>query len=252
MTAMIELSSLTRTFGSNLVLPSLSLEIERGETVAIMGPSGVGKTTLLRCIAGLDRQFGGSIRIAGTACADYWRTGRAAMMFQHYTNFHWMTVRQNLAEARRHAEAPHGLVEAGEINKVLTAVGLSDSHARYIASLSGGMQQRVALARVILQDSEIVMLDEPFGALDVATRAALQDFTRREFASEDKTVLFVTHDPVEALYVSNRVLILDRDGQHRLLASPGTGEAGQHVKSAKSFVDAQAELVDTLMTLRGA
>lgn len=246
MTPMVALSGLSRSFGDNMVIPPLDLTVARGETLAVMGASGVGKTTLLRCIAGLDRGYQGEIQINGQKAKEYWRSNRAAMMFQHYTNFHWMTVHQNLAEAGRRS-AIRGPVTDTEIDDILAAVGLKDRGNRYIASLSGGMQQRVALARVLLQDSDIVMLDEPFGALDVATRANLQDFTRREFHNLDKTVLFVTHDPVEALYVSDRVLTIRADGRHSIILSPVEEVIDQSTKLEQNFVAAHAALVASMM-----
>jgi ABC-type nitrate/sulfonate/bicarbonate transport system ATPase subunit len=242
MTPMIECRGLARSFGSRAVLHPLDLQVARGETLGIMGASGAGKTTLLRCIAGLDRSYQGSITFDGQPAAAYLAAKRAAMVFQHYTNFHWMTVRENLAEAQRVA-ASGASNQTTDLDEMLAAVGLTGSGDQYIATLSGGMQQRVALARVLLQESDVILLDEPFGALDIVTRSNLQDFTKKQFHYRDKTVLFVTHDPSEALYLSDRILVLYSQGRYDIVDSPSRETLEQKAKLSSEFIECQSKII---------
>lgn len=191
------------------VLHDLNLTIERGEFVCVVGRSGCGKTTLLRLLAGLDFPTQGIVRIDGEP-VDGPGTDRS-IVFQSYTLFPWMTARQNIlfgiqqtgkwgrADARRLADA------------FLQKVELTDAADKYPYQLSGGMRQRVAIARSLAMDTEILLLDEPFGALDAKIRGELQEFMdtlRWGGGQSEKTVVFVTHDIDEALYLADRIIYM--------------------------------------------
>jgi ABC-type nitrate/sulfonate/bicarbonate transport system ATPase subunit len=205
---MLVLRNLARTYGTTVALQPLSLNVAKGEILTVVGLSGAGKTTLLRCLSGLDRGYAGDLEIDGKPAARYWAGRRLAMVFQKYANFHWMSVRDNVVTAipPRKRAGPSG---ADDADAMLRLVGLKGREDNYVEELSGGMQQRVALARALVQDADIILLDEPFGALDVANRVILQDFVKRHFIQLGKTAIFVTHDPEEAIYVGDRVLVLD-------------------------------------------
>jgi len=185
----------------------LTFTVDRGQLVCVVGPSGAGKTTLLRCIAGLLDPTAGEIILDGTRVAGPPRG--MAVVFQEYGRslFPWMTVRQNV-------ERP--LIEKGmkreqrreTVVAALAAVGLSDSSDAHPWQLSGGMQQRVAIARAVAYEPSVLVMDEPFAAVDAQTRAELEDLVRSLWLRLGVTVLFVTHDIDEAVYLGERVLVL--------------------------------------------
>jgi NitT/TauT family transport system ATP-binding protein len=185
----------------------LSFSCAAGELVAIVGPSGAGKTTLLKCIAGLLAPTRGQV-VLGEVRVDGPPPGMA-VVFQDYGRslFPWLTAWDNVALPLRQRKAPrahvHRLVDAA-----LDEVGLADVHGAYPWQLSGGMQQRVAIARAIAYEPKILLMDEPFAAVDAQTRADLEDLTRSLWRRHGVTILFVTHDIDEAVYMAQRVLIL--------------------------------------------
>ena len=186
---------------------NLTFQIRRGELVCIVGPSGAGKTTLLRCIAGLLDLSGGQIQLDGSNVTE--PPAGMAVVFQEYGRslFPWLTVGKNV-------ELPlqeKGLSKAARTAKVaeaLDAVGLRDSADAHPWQLSGGMQQRVAIARAIAYEPSVLLMDEPFAAVDAQTRADLEDLVRTLWQRLGVTVLFVTHDIDESVYLGQRVLVL--------------------------------------------
>jgi NitT/TauT family transport system ATP-binding protein len=190
-------------------LDDISFTARRGEFVSIVGPSGAGKTTLLRCVAGLARPTSGEVRLDGTVVTEV--PGAMAVVFQDYGRslFAWMRVRDNVALPLRHlglsAAERHARVQAA-----LGEVGLEAAGASYPWQLSGGMQQRVAIARAIAYQPRILLMDEPFGSVDAQTRADLQDVVLEVWRTHGATVLFVTHDIDEAVYLADRVVVLSR------------------------------------------
>jgi ABC-type nitrate/sulfonate/bicarbonate transport system ATPase subunit len=179
-------------------LERTDLEVQDNDFICILGPSGCGKSTLLRIVAGLDQPTTGRVLLDGQAVE---RAGPdRGMVFQSYTLFPWLTVRENvLFGSRAKAEVADGLI---------VRMGLRGFENHYPKMLSGGMQQRTALARALANDPKILLLDEPFGALDNQTRALMQELLLGIWEADRKTVLFVTHDIDEAIFMANRVAVM--------------------------------------------
>lgn len=201
---MIKVLNLKKSFDNLTVISDISIEVNEGEIVTILGPSGSGKTTLLNCLTGLDNQFEGSIEINGFKLKTYLKKNRMALVTQKYGNFPWMTVEKNIKL---------GLEKNGDFRKVkdiIEKIELKGFENFYPNQLSGGMQQRVALGRAIIQHSDILIMDEPFGALDYMTRDKLQKMLKEINKKYEKTIVFVTHDIEEAIYLSDRIFILSK------------------------------------------
>ena len=200
--------------GGREILSPTSLSVGRGEFVCIIGPSGCGKTTLLRAAAGFVKPGAGAVLRRGRVVEGPSR--EAAFVFQDYGRalLPWRTVEGNIALALEAAGVARA-ERAVRIERVLGTVGLLPHARKFPAQLSGGMQQRVQIARCLAQEPELLMMDEPFGALDAMTRESLQDELARLVAEQGLTVLFVTHDLEEAIYLGDRVVALR--------ANPGAG-----------------------------
>ena len=200
--------------GGREILSPTSFTVTRGEFVCIVGPSGCGKTTLLRAATGLLAASGGEVRRSGQVVTQPSR--EVAFVFQDYGRalLPWRTVQGNVSLALEAAGIPPQ-ERSARIAEVLGKVGLSRHADKFPAQLSGGMQQRVQIARCLAQKPELLMMDEPFGALDALTRQSLQDEVARLVRDEGLTVLFVTHDLEEAIYLGDRVIALQ--------ANPGAG-----------------------------
>lgn len=190
-------------------LDEVTFAVGQGEFVCIVGPSGSGKTTLLRCVAGLQIPTRGEVRLAGQVVRDV--PEELAIVFQDYGRslFPWMRVRENVDMPLRHMRL--SAIERRErIESALAEVGLADAMDRYPWELSGGMQQRVAIARAVAYQPEILLMDEPFASVDAQTRADLQDMVIEVSRTHGSTVLFVTHDIDESVYLSGRVIVLSQ------------------------------------------
>lgn len=193
--------------GSAVVLRDIDLEIGAGEIVALIGPSGCGKSTLLREVGGLDTPSTGDIRIGDTLVAGI--DPRCAIGFQEPRLLPWRTVEKNVAVGLpRGADEERG---RARVTELIQLVGLADAARLRPRQISGGMAQRVSLARALARDPGVLVLDEPFGALDALTRLRMQDLLLDVHASEPATILFVTHDVDEALYLADRVVLLGTD-----------------------------------------
>ena len=188
-------------------LDGVTFSVARGEFVSVVGPSGSGKTTLLRCIAGLMRPTTGEVRLAGRPVTDV--PTDLAIVFQDYGRslFPWLRVHDNVELPLRHLRlSPAERRE--RVRSALAEVGLADAADRHPWQLSGGMQQRVAIARAVAYRPRVLLMDEPFASVDAQTRADLQDMALAVWRAHDSTVVFVTHDIDEALYLSDRVIVL--------------------------------------------
>ena len=195
--------------GGAAAIEEVSFRVAPGEFVSIVGPSGSGKTTLLRCIAGLMRPSRGEIRLNGQPVTDVPK--EMALVFQDYGRslYPWMTVRDNVDMPLRRLRLP-GEERRARIKSSLAEVGLVNAMAKYPWQLSGGMQQRVAIARAIAYRPEILLMDEPFASVDAQTRADLQDMVLEVWKAHGSTVLFVTHDIDESVYLADRVIVLSQ------------------------------------------
>ena len=188
-------------------LRDLTFSVGASELVCVVGPSGCGKTTLLRCAAGLLEPTGGEILLEGAPVAG--PPPDLAVVFQDYGRslFPWMTVRANV-ELPLRSKGLGGDRRRRLVDDALDAVGLGDVHGAYPWQLSGGMQQRVAIARAVAYEPHVLLMDEPFAAVDAQTRAELEDLVRSVWRRTGVTIVFVTHDIDEAVYLGQRVLIL--------------------------------------------
>jgi len=189
---------------ATLALQPTDLEVADNDFITILGPSGCGKSTLLRIVAGLDEPTQGEVLLDGAPVRG--PGAERGMVFQSYTLFPWLTVQQNICFGLREKGMP--AAEQGEIAaRFIAEVGLRGFENHYPKQLSGGMQQRVALARALANDPKILLLDEPFGALDNQTRALMQELLLSIWEQHRKTVLFVTHDVDEAIFMANRCVV---------------------------------------------
>ena len=205
-----------KRFGKAAALLGAGVEVREGEILALLGPSGSGKTTLLRIIAGLEQADAGEVRFKGKdLLAVPPRRRRIGMVFQHYALFRHMTAAQNIAfglKAKPRAERPSAREIKARVQGLLEKVQLGEFGKRYPAQLSGGQRQRVALARALAIEPDLLLLDEPFGALDAQVRVELRRWLRRLQHELNLTTVFVTHDQEEALELADRIAVL-RNGQ---------------------------------------
>jgi ABC-type nitrate/sulfonate/bicarbonate transport system ATPase subunit len=186
-------------------IENISLDIEHGEFVTVIGPSGCGKTTLLNILAGFERPSAGRVLLEGQPISS--PGADRGVVFQEYALFPWLTLRQNVQYGPRERRLPDALVRE-LTERTLSLVRLTGAEDRYPHELSGGMRQRAALARVLINDPKILLMDEPFAALDAQTRARLQQEVARLWAEMRKTVFFVTHSVEEAVLLADRVIAM--------------------------------------------
>ncbi len=213
---MLELIHVSKSFRSadGAVVPAvddISMTISEKEFVSIVGPSGCGKTTLLRMIAGLETSAGSHIVFNGHPVHGPDR--ERGMVFQNFALFPWMTVEENIGSGLRFAGKSDAETQ-DIVSRYLKLTGLEKFATAYPMTLSGGMKQRVAIARTLASDPQIILMDEPFGALDTQTRSQMQEFLADLWVKDSKTVIFVTHDIEEAIFLSDRVFLMSpRPGQ---------------------------------------
>ena len=224
----IEIRNLNKRFGNTVVCDNLNLDIPSGELVALLGPSGSGKTSLLRIIAGLERPDSGSVLFHGEdATFDDVRDRHVGFVFQHYALFGHMSIFENVAfglrvrpsrakpDSRVATRPPEAQIKA-KVMELLKLVQLDWLADRYPHQLSGGQRQRIALARALAVEPKVLLLDEPFGALDALTRAHLQQELHRIWQAEGITMILVTHDVEEAIYLGDKVVVMEpRPGRIR-------------------------------------
>jgi sulfate transport system ATP-binding protein len=219
----IHIRDVTKTFGASPALHGVDLDIKSGELIGLLGPSGSGKTTLLRILAGLETPTGGILRfgdqdMAGQSIQDR----RVGFVFQSYALFRHMTVAQNIGyglRVRPRATRPSASAIASRVDDLLGLVQLTGFAGRYPGQLSGGQRQRVALARALAVEPRVLLLDEPFGALDARVRKDLRRWLREIHDRTGHTTVFVTHDQDEALEMSDRVAVLHRGALEQVATS---------------------------------
>lgn len=219
----IDIRSVSKKFGTYNALREVSLTVPSGELVALLGPSGSGKTTLLRIIAGLESPDAGAILFDGEeATARHVRERQVGFVFQHYALFRHMTVFDNIAfglQVKPRRDRPTKAAIRERVHTLLKLVQLESLAGRYPAQLSGGQRQRVALARALAVEPKVLLLDEPFGALDAQVRLELRRWLRRLHDEIHVTSVFVTHDQEEALEVADRVVVMN-EGRIEQVGTP--------------------------------
>jgi NitT/TauT family transport system ATP-binding protein len=238
-------------------LEGINLNICENEFVTFVGASGCGKSTLLRTIGGLEVQTSGELLVDGQAV-----TGPGidrAMVFQHYSLYPWMTVCENIKFCRQLAAHTEGRTSAdveaaeGRADALLRLMGLEPVARSWPNQLSGGMQQRVAIARALMGRPDIVLMDEPFGALDAQTREVMHDLIRYVHKLEKSTIVFVTHDVEEALYLGGRVVLMaPRPGRiDTVYDVPFGDQRQQDLKHAPEFVRLKRDILDRIRETSG-
>jgi sulfate/thiosulfate transport system ATP-binding protein len=201
--------NVSRRFGDFVALDDVSLEVESGSLTALLGPSGSGKSTLLRIIAGLERPDSGRIFLSGRDATAFTPQKRdIGFVFQHYAAFKHMTVRDNIAFGLKVRKRPKAEIR-DRVDELLNLVQLDGLGDRYPSQLSGGQRQRMGLARALAPEPEVLLLDEPFGALDARVRAELRDWLTRLHDVVHVTTVFVTHDQEEAMEVADQISLLN-------------------------------------------
>jgi sulfate transport system ATP-binding protein len=219
----IEIRNIQKSFGSFKALDGISLDLPKGELIALLGPSGCGKTTLLRIIAGLERADEGTILLSGEdASHKNVRERQVGFVFQHYALFRHMTVFENVAfglRVKRRQDRPKESEIRAKVERLLELVQLGWLANRFPSQLSGGQRQRVALARALAVEPQVLLLDEPFGALDAKVRKELRRWLRRLHDELHISSVFVTHDQEEALEVADRIVLMNR-GRIEQIGSP--------------------------------
>lgn len=229
---LVRVERLTVNYGDRQILNDVSLEVERGDFVSIIGLSGSGKTTLLNAIAGFIPGHG-AVQVAG----------RIGVVFQDYAAFPFMTVFQNVAFGlERMSRAEKRRI----VDDLLVRIGLSDHAHKYPAQLSGGQVQRVGLARAIAPDPDIILMDEPYGALDRHTRDAMQEWLLEVWSETSKTILFVTHDIEEALYLSNRIVVIANGQIHQTLCVPFPRPRTEEMKFSPTFSELRRTILEIM------
>src|ERR687897_770108 len=205
----IEVRNVSKRFGDFQALDEVSLEVPSGSLTALLGPSGSGKSTLLRVIAGLEQPDSGEIVISGEDATGVAPQKRGVgFVFQHYAAFKHMTVHDNVAFGLTIRKRPKPEIRA-RVAELLELVGLAPFGGRYPAQLSGGQRQRMALARALAVEPSVLLLDEPFGALDARVRAELREWLRRLHDEVHVTTVIVTHDQEEAMEVADQIVVLN-------------------------------------------
>jgi NitT/TauT family transport system ATP-binding protein/sulfonate transport system ATP-binding protein len=234
----LAIEGVSKNFAQTKALERIDLAIADNDFLCILGPSGCGKSTLLRIVAGLEAPSTGRVLLDGQAVE---RPGPdRGMVFQSYTLFPWLTVRQNILFGARST--------AGVADSLIVKVGLTGFENHYPKQLSGGMQQRTALARALANDPKIQLLDEPFGALDNQTRALMQELLLGIWEADRKTVLFVTHDIEEAIFMANRVAVMSARPGHIKSIVPISLPHPRHytMKTTPEFSRYKAELTEEI------
>jgi ABC-type nitrate/sulfonate/bicarbonate transport system ATPase subunit len=247
----LKIDQISRTFPAQhghpptRALEPIDLSVANNDFVTILGPSGCGKSTLLRIVAGLDRPTSGRVILDGKEVSG--PGADRGMVFQSYTLFPWLTVRENIAFGLRErgvSEAERNKIANGFVHRI----GLSGFENHWPKQLSGGMQQRTAIARALANDPKILLLDEPFGALDNQTRVLMQEMLLGIWERDQKTVLFVTHDIEEAIFLGSRVIVMSaRPGRIKAeIAVDLPHPRSYKIKTTPGFIGLKERLVEEI------
>jgi len=239
----LSIGGVERRFDTTLALQATNLDVAENDFVTILGPSGCGKSTLLRIVAGLDQPTAGEVLLDGRPVRG--PGADRGMVFQSYTLFPWLTVRDNVCFGLRERGMPRAQ-QLEVADAFLAKVGLRGFEHHYPKQLSGGMQQRTAIARALANGPRMLLMDEPFGALDHQTRELMQELLLGIWEAEKKTVLFVTHDIDEAVFMGSRVVVMSaRPGRIKLdRAVPLPHPRHYSVKTTPAFTELKAELTE--------
>ncbi len=230
---------------ATVALQPTSLTVADNDFITILGPSGCGKSTLLRIVAGLDTPTSGRVLLDGAPVTA--PGADRGMVFQSYTLFPWLTVRENVSFGLRERGMP-AEEQQHVVHRWLDRVGLTGFEHHYPKMLSGGMQQRTAIARALANDPKIVLLDEPFGALDNQTRSLMQELLLSIWETDRKTVLFVTHDIEEAIFMASRVVVMSaRPGRIKADVPVSLAHPRHYtVKTKPEFSELKARLTEEI------
>ena len=238
----LAITGVSKAFGDLPVLDDVSLQLEPGEFGAIVGPSGCGKSTLLRMVAGLERPDRGQVRVGGAPVAG--PGPDRVLIFQEHALYPWRTVAQNAGFGLELAGLPRA-ERAARVAQALALVGLNGFECYYPSQLSGGMRQRAAIARALVMRPELLLLDEPYGALDAMTRLAMQNELLRLWQESGQTMLLITHDVDEAIYLADRVFVMGpRPGRILSVLTPGLARPRQ--RSSAGFATVRQAVLEQI------
>ncbi|MEV7289614.1 ABC transporter ATP-binding protein [Streptomyces sp. NPDC093252] len=248
----LSLAEVTKSYGrgteSKTVLDRITLDVRTGELVCVVGPSGAGKTTLLRCLTGLMPPTSGTVALDGAPLTG--TSDRISLVFQEYSRslFPWLTIEKNVSLPLR----ARGVAKARTrplVAETLKSVGLHDVGGLHPWQLSGGMQQRVAIARALVTEPEVLVMDEPFASIDAQTRMDLEDLTLRIQRERNVSVILVTHDIDEAVYLADRVVVLSKNPatvQATLDVPLGVDRDQIHTRQDQRFVDIRTNILELI------
>ena len=253
----IRVQGLWKHFGATVALQDVNLDIAENAFVTLVGASGCGKSTLLRTLAGLEHRSAGTLLCDGQPIEG--PGADRAMVFQHYSLYPWLTVLENIRFSRQlkvHTQdrtAADVEAAAGRADALLRLMGLTHVARHYPSQLSGGMQQRVAIARALMSRPQVLLMDEPFGALDAQTREVMHDLILHVHRLERSTIVFVTHDVEEALYLGRQVVLMaPRPGRiDTVYPVPLPAERQQDMKLAPAFNELKREVLARIRVTSG-
>lgn len=239
----IKISGLDKEFKGLVVLKDISIRVEQGEFVAIVGPSGCGKSTLLKLIAGLEDQTSGDLNVFGKPVNG--PNKQCMLVLQEHTLYPWRSVAKNVALGLEIQGWPRSK-RISKVQEILTAVGLKDFSDYYPHQISGGMCQRASLARAFIMEPDLLLLDEPFGALDALTRLELQEQLLQLWEGTNRSVVLITHDVEEAVFLADRILVMS-SLPGRIVKEYRVDLPRPRRRSEKDFANLKSEILDMLL-----
>jgi ABC-type nitrate/sulfonate/bicarbonate transport system ATPase subunit len=238
----IRIDNITKNFGSLEVLSNIDITVEKGEFAAIVGPSGCGKSTVLRMIAGLDTPTTGQVMADNVVIGQ--PDPQRVLIFQEHALYPWRTVEDNVGFGMELAKVPTA-ERRTRINEILEKVGLTGFQKYYPHQLSGGMKQRASIARALVLNPQVLLLDEPYGALDAITRLTMQNELIKLWRGTGKTVLLITHDIDEAVYLADTIYVMSpRPG--RIVRTVKAGMERPRNRNSAEFVAIRQQVMDSL------